>query len=445
MTEADALLPPLPIDWHDGMLLAPEHFQSLSERIDTLSHYHLSQVMPFHWGVLAIAFDRATLMQGQLRIDRLDAVMPDGLIIDRAGADGELAVELTSREEAFRAGPVRVHAVVTRARRFDDHDARYRSVEGRPAHDDEGDNLPLLAPRLELWLGDRPPARFVALPLLQLEQRHDGFAVMAYQPPVPRLELAKSLVAEATDLALDIRRKATGVLEEAQGSESVGAAASTDAPAMVAALTSELPTLEALLACGASTPLELYRALLRLAGRLAVLGDMVVPPSFGAYRHHDIQMSFRPLLDFIAARLGRIRLQSVEIPFTLERGAYSLSLSLDWFVDGALVVGLRRPLDRSEAEVVAWFEAAIIGPADSLENHESHRTVGAKRQRIARHPRLRISGSAELLLFAIAWDAPMPKTNVPVMIVNRLADKRQTPPRSIVLYAPPAPAAGQDQ
>src|SRR5436190_1813629 len=39
------------IQWHEGMLLAPQHFQWLSLRQETLLQYHASAISPFHWGV----------------------------------------------------------------------------------------------------------------------------------------------------------------------------------------------------------------------------------------------------------------------------------------------------------------------------------------------------------------------------------------------------------
>lgn len=46
----DARRIPSPIQWHEGMMLAPQHFQQAASRTEELLHYHLMSANPFHWG-----------------------------------------------------------------------------------------------------------------------------------------------------------------------------------------------------------------------------------------------------------------------------------------------------------------------------------------------------------------------------------------------------------
>src|SRR6185503_10016287 len=77
---------PPPIQWHEGMLLAPQHFQQLSLRHELLVHYHAAQVSPFHWGVRYLEIDPVPLTDGILRVLDLEAVMPDGLAVSHAAS-----------------------------------------------------------------------------------------------------------------------------------------------------------------------------------------------------------------------------------------------------------------------------------------------------------------------------------------------------------------------
>ena len=72
------------IDWHEGMLLAPQHFQQLALRQEELLHYHAAALAPFHWGVLRRDIDTAALTEGLLRVGGLEAVLPDGLVVSRS-------------------------------------------------------------------------------------------------------------------------------------------------------------------------------------------------------------------------------------------------------------------------------------------------------------------------------------------------------------------------
>ena len=77
----DARRVPEAIDWHEGMLLAPQHFQQLSLRTEEMLHYHSAALVPFPWGVLRLAIDEAALTQGFLRVSEIEAVLPDGPVL----------------------------------------------------------------------------------------------------------------------------------------------------------------------------------------------------------------------------------------------------------------------------------------------------------------------------------------------------------------------------
>ena len=57
------------IDWHEGMLLAPQHFQQLSLRQEAMLSYHAAALSPFHWGVLRLRIDGAAVGARHFRVD----------------------------------------------------------------------------------------------------------------------------------------------------------------------------------------------------------------------------------------------------------------------------------------------------------------------------------------------------------------------------------------
>ena len=60
------------IQWHEGMLLSPQHFQQLSLRQEELLAYHLRMFAPFHWGVTHLKHDAVMLVSGAYRITELE-------------------------------------------------------------------------------------------------------------------------------------------------------------------------------------------------------------------------------------------------------------------------------------------------------------------------------------------------------------------------------------
>ena len=52
-----AIFPPDRIQWHEGMLLSPQHFQQESARIDQLIAWHALAADPLAWGVRRLEID----------------------------------------------------------------------------------------------------------------------------------------------------------------------------------------------------------------------------------------------------------------------------------------------------------------------------------------------------------------------------------------------------
>ena len=70
------------IQWHEGMLLSPQHFQVESARVDEMIALHTMAVNSNNWGVRKCRFDVSLLASGRLRILELDALMPNGYAIE---------------------------------------------------------------------------------------------------------------------------------------------------------------------------------------------------------------------------------------------------------------------------------------------------------------------------------------------------------------------------
>ena len=69
------------IDWHEGMLLSPQHFQLMVQRYEALLSRQISTLSPYHYGFTNLLIDRARIHEGFLQVRSLDAIMPDGLIV----------------------------------------------------------------------------------------------------------------------------------------------------------------------------------------------------------------------------------------------------------------------------------------------------------------------------------------------------------------------------
>ena len=84
------------VEWHEGLLLAPQHFQLMSARFDSLVAWQTLAASPFSWGVRRLVLDNGLLPTGLVRVLELEAIMPDGTAVAYAAeADGHGPLELS--------------------------------------------------------------------------------------------------------------------------------------------------------------------------------------------------------------------------------------------------------------------------------------------------------------------------------------------------------------
>ena len=91
------------VQWHDGMLLRPEHFQQADRRLEQLQHFQLSKALPHYWGVSHLKIDDVLLTSGTFRLMELDAIMPDGMVVGVNAEDGDhLELDLADYAKQFK-------------------------------------------------------------------------------------------------------------------------------------------------------------------------------------------------------------------------------------------------------------------------------------------------------------------------------------------------------
>ena len=132
---------PQRIEWHEGMLLAPQHFQQVSARLDALVAWHTLAVSPFGWGVRRLALDSALLPAGLFRVRQLEAILPDGTAVVFSADDplhGTLDLDLAPFAAQLDAAPLDIHLVLplSRSTRERGTPSRFRSVAGQPVEDE---------------------------------------------------------------------------------------------------------------------------------------------------------------------------------------------------------------------------------------------------------------------------------------------------------------------
>jgi type VI secretion system protein ImpJ len=438
----DARKLPAAIQWHEGMLLAPQHFQQMSLRHEELLHYHLMTIVPFYWGVHRLTIDSSLLIDGTLRVLELEAVMPDGLVVAYPDQKrGDLEIELKPHTEEMKQKALTVHLVVpvkrTGVASTRGELARYDSVEGLPVVDENtGDSelsIPRIKPRLSLLIADIPPQKYSSFPLLKVAYRNETFTMIDYIPPTLTASTKSAIWEICSSVAHRLREKAIFLSERVRSpSSAMRGALLLETKSMIQSLVSDLPQFEALLNAGVSHPFTLYLSLCSLVGKIAAVGSGLIPAVLEPYDHNNLRASFEQAKEFIFRMIDEGILEThTPIPFGFENGVFGLGLEESWLTK-TLTIGVRARAGMTEKDLIGWIEESLIGSSSKLESMKKKRILGAARTRI--------EGDRELIpargvvLFALKAERQFIEPDEILQIVNTSDPTSKRSPAEIVLY-----------
>ncbi len=306
MTTKPLDLPEL-IEWHEGMLLVPQHFQQLTARAEVLTQFMFAQSSVFPWGVIDLKIDQAALNGRILRVLNVEAIMPDGLL---ALGGSERGLKLEFDLQKIDADKVRICLAVPRESDLYNlsDNSRYqafaRKDELTPDGVSEADpaTIPRIRPRLRLDTEQSNLAGLTVLPLIEFNAQGTVLDQTEYIPPLLTVKAGQPLASLCARVGRAVREMATNLAHK------LGKSDNKNDPAAVQQLqwlVSGLPLFEALLK-SESHPYFLYLALCSIAGSVAFLSESKdgIPPDFPAYKHDDLLVSFREVVNFIQLALS---------------------------------------------------------------------------------------------------------------------------------------------
>jgi type VI secretion system protein ImpJ len=386
---------PDPVQWHEGMLLAPQHFQIEARRIEALVNAQLRAAVPHAWGVARLAIDRSALVGGVFRVAAVEALMADGLALSHpAPGDPPLDLDLGALDHDFAAGPATIHLSV--ARRSDRSAApgarrRYRSVDGPPAPDENTGEDAVPAPRLRAaaaLVATAGPlvgagSAFVSTPLAVVGMADGRFVLQDFQPPLLRVVRGEPIHAIAAGVSAALRERVASLAERARAAAAAGRDDAQTLAQAARALVPPTPRLEALVRDETASPYALYLALCDVLGAAAAVDLSKAPPTPPVYRHGDALPAFRDLEAAILPALDRLRSGLRLIPLRAEgEGAFVLDPPPAAY--GPVLRLVLHPRAGVGADALAaWAEGAVIATVEQADRARATRVRGAPRRALA--------------------------------------------------------------
>lgn len=429
------------IQWHEGMLLSPQHFQQAAARLDSLVAWHMLLAAPFSWGVRSLKIDMGLLPAGFVRVLQLEAIMPDGTWVSFSADNalhGTLELKLAPFAEALGNAPLDFYLVLplTRSMRDKGSPSRFRSVAMGQVEDEVSEalpaDLPRLLPNLSLVAGDVPSGSYTWLRLGTVFKDNELIKMGETLPALIEMPKDGALWERVSAFVGQLRGKAAFVAKQTAvpSSKTEDRLAYLEQRERLRNLMTGLPQIEAVLRTPSLHPYPLYLSLCALLGPLSMLKPGALPPVPPAYDHADPLAALNPVLEALQDSLMEISQEYREHKFEYRHGAFEINLLPEW-VDKQLVVGLR---GQPEKDLVAWMNGAIVGSQSAYASLRERRVLGAMRSHIEVAQELGVRASSGYTLFSIQASAALTLANEPLIVSNSTESASAQRPQEMVLF-----------
>lgn len=444
---------PSPLCWHEGMLLSPHHFQQNHQYWEGQLSRVASTLSPYYWGIGQLIVDDAALLEGNIIIQRLMAIMPDGLVVDYdASIDDPLTIVLDDIDNKAVTIQLAVPIHVPGSASERSEIQRYTSRDDQPRIDENtGDNevvLPRLVPKLSLQVADSVSSRYIGLPLFRVVKPEEGSIQLDSQYSPPLLSIGadnfrtgheesvsiKPMQQLAKELALTIRHKAMQLAGVAEDGEQLGHNINQRHHRWVRAMVQELPAFELLADAASSTPSQIYQSIVRMAGPMSELAPNNIPPRFSAYQHDNCLPALIKAMAYIKAQVDRVNLRYTTLSFEQKReGVFSLLFEKSW--EGKdLIIEVCPNNNGSREGAKQWVASSRIASAHLHKNLSERRLLGAKSEYIERDDTSDIVPAPSNALFKIKADKQLISSDAKLVIMATSRKVQEQCPKTILVH-----------
>lgn len=434
-----------PVRFYDGMPLAPQHFQESGRRVERLFDYHVEQFAPYHYGVVSIDLDGASLSAGILSV-QVEAILPDRGVARTATA---VTIPLDPAELQKKLGPV----VRGRASTLDVYLSLPTEHAGRAAAGDDpryllpsdGDRITddttgtgemevhRLVPNVRITVDVDPPKDASWIQIAELRMEGEVFSRTDYVPPLLAVTEATTLFEMLRRMVENVRNIANRLGERISVlSPNTDAALIAESRRQLYHLTAALPPLEAVFFTRRAHPFAIYVALSSVIGHLAAIALSPVPPRPPAYQHDDLKGVFGEMEGIVQRMIREGIQQSFKAhPFDLDGQIFRLEFVSDW-ADRVVMLAVREARSSEPGSARRWLESAIVGPQRVARQLQASRALGVEREVTPRKDDL--VPTSDEALFELKGLKRFFNADEPMVIWNPAPGSDDLRPVEVVLY-----------
>lgn len=321
--------------WSEGMLVRPQHFQQHDRWIEHALEARISATTLFGWGLRRLTLDAPTLARGQVLVDSVVAIMPDGTVIDSGTGlvIAPRAVPPTLRNAAVKLalGLRRPHGAFGGGVGEPGRLGRYRRTEQSVRDDTAPERQPIGVEVAELAIHllfeGEPEDGLVTLPIARIRETDAAGAVVLdedYIPPCLSLQASARLVRIVNEIRSLLHSRGEALARTGTG----GTDGAHLVDLMVLAMVNEQEALfEHFASLPGLHPEPVFRAALALSGRLSTFtASRRRKTDTPSYDHLDLDGPFRRLMDDLRQLLA-IVIQRAAVMLPLQERGHGISLA----------------------------------------------------------------------------------------------------------------------
>ena len=473
-----------PVQWHEGMLLTPQHLQQSDFYHHQILTHVLRQVTPYYWGIHHLRLDESQLSHGVLRVLQLSATMPDGSpLYYNAQTDPPLELDLNTLPSAptvdsglsatpnanpgasttnlgvinnvlqnsqikvatngtaageGTSGDISVIYLAVPAYKSNSNNmagslSRFYSIEQTEVYDHNTGDNPITVPKLKLRCYLLPESKvngnYSAMPLLRINHKAHNALDPTFIAPVTQVKVGSYLADQCSQICTLLKRKALYLSDQIRGRVSPEAAIHLQR--QFASLVTDLPQLETMVINGLSHPFQLYNSLAHLLGVLSAAKPEIALLMLPKYYHNQLTRTFQPILQKLYFLLNHIQDNLVKVQFSLDQRIFKLMMRPEW-VDRKLYIGVYlNTLNYSDA--AEWLESAVIASDYAVSIAKERRIVGARRVIDPQQLEMEIVSSPEVLICEIDVDPMFIRANHELHLFN-ISEQKHRCPTEVILY-----------
>lgn len=425
------------IQWHEGMLLSPHHFQQSDSNIQHLFSVFGAAHSAFYYGVFDMKVDTAALSSGMIRILKIRGIFQDGYSFNFDAVHDYPLEKNLSEYFLVNAAPIKIYIGIP-IRKNGQNElmgdmARYYSDEIVNVFDENtGENpinIPVLRPKLKLLTEKEVDARYASFPILEIEKSVDGGVVdTKFIPPYIAIDEHSCIAEMCRDIVQVIRNKIAYFCDRKNNYNTNSAEESMSSLKLL--IQAALP-LEAIIKVNGIQPFEVYKCFIDAVTKIIAINPSQLIPILPVYNHEDLFLTFNGLLQYAKNILERLKQQYNIIRFDKEDQMFKLQMKKEWLEKDEITIGIQNSFSCSDYDLLNWINGVQIASESMIPLLRDRRVLGAERTILERGAYITQPNNMKIISVKSksAYIKPMEK----LCLINNTS--QHIIPEGVILYA----------